>query len=95
MMEEKYEDAAYFFGKSGEPSFQNKAIIYLYYKKIKEDKRNHKMTVYEFRELNQEIHEFFNPFSLILPSYGILSSHSKDISVFWPSLHGLQGVPLT
>ena len=60
MMEEKYEDAAYFFGKAGETSLQNKALIYLYYKKIKEDKRNHKMTVDEFRELNQEIIDKIN-----------------------------------
>ena len=60
MMEEKYEDAAYFFGKAGETSLQNKALIYLYYKKIKEDKRNHKMTVNEFRELNQEIIDKIN-----------------------------------
>ena len=60
MMEEKYEDAAYYFGKAGEASLQSKAIIYLNYKKIIEDKRNHKLNDYEFKELNQEIIDKIN-----------------------------------
>ena len=55
MMEEKYEDAAYFFGKAGEKSYQKKAIIYFFFEKIKEDKRNHKLSINEFKELNKEI----------------------------------------
>ena len=55
MLEEKYEDAAYFFGKAGEKSYQKKAIILFFFEKIKEDKRNHKMSVNEFKELNREI----------------------------------------
>ena len=55
MMEEKYEDAAYFFGKAGEKSYQKKAIIYFFFEKIKEDKRNHKLSFNEFKELNKEI----------------------------------------
>ena len=53
--EEKYEDAAYFYGKAGEENYQKKAKIYLNYKIIKEEKRNHKMSWDELKELNYEI----------------------------------------
>ena len=55
--EERYEDAAYFYGKAGEENFQKKAKIYLNYKIIKEEKRNHKMS---WDELKQLIYEILN-----------------------------------
>ena len=53
--EERYEDAAYFYGKAGEENYQKKAKIYLNYKILKEEKRNHKLLLSELKELNYEI----------------------------------------
>ena len=54
-IEEKYEDAAYFYGKAGEEDHQKKAKIFLNYNLIKEEKRNKKMSWSDFMELNFEI----------------------------------------
>ena len=59
-IEERYEDAAYFYGKAGEENYQKKAKIYLNYKILKEEKRNHKLSWAELKELNCEIINYIN-----------------------------------
>ena len=66
--EEKYEDAVYLYGKAGKENYQKKAIIYMNYKIIKEEKRNHQqLSLDELKKLNHDTLKYINEIKILKP----------------------------
>ena len=55
MIQGRYEDAEYFYGKAEEENYQKKARIYLNYRILKEGKRNSNISLEESNKLNNNI----------------------------------------